>query len=76
MKVETMTTDSCQERVLLVFEPGAQSEMDKVSEYLSANDLAPRRTYTEARDGGDHEIYYFGSCYIGGHLDALEEMTG
>ena len=75
MKVETMTTDSCQERVLLLFDPGEQAARDRVQSYLAQNDISPRREYTETRDDTDYEVYYFGSCYIQGHLDNLTEVA-
>lgn len=75
MKVETITTDSCQERILLLFDPGEQAAMDRVRSYLNQNDISPRREYTEARDDTEYEVYYFGSCYIQSHLDNLTEVA-
>ena len=70
-----MMTDSCQERVLLLFDPDEQAGKDRVRSYLTANDISPRREYTETRDGADYEVFYFGSCYIEGHLDNLTEVA-
>ena len=75
MKVETMMTDSCQERILLLFDPDEQAARDKVRSYLTANDISPRREYTDTRDDTEYEVYYFGSCYIEGHLDNLTEVA-
>lgn len=75
MKVETITTDSCQERVLLLFDPGEQVARDRVRSYLTANDISPRREYSETRDDTEYDVYYFGSCYIEGHLDNLTEVA-
>ena len=75
MKVETITTDSCQERVLLLFDPDEQAARDRVRSYLTDNDISPRREYTEARDDTEYEVYYFGSCYIQSHLDNLTEVA-
>ena len=75
MKVETMTTDSCQERILLLFDPGERNARDKVRSYLADNDISPRREYTETRDDTEYEVYYFGSCYIQSHLDNLTEVA-
>ena len=75
MKVETITTDSCQERVLLLFDSNEQAAMDRVRSYLTQNDISPRREYTETRDDTEYEVYYFGSCYIEGHLDSLTEVA-
>ena len=75
MKLERITTDSCQERVLLLFDPNEQAAKDKVRYYLTDNDISPRREYTESRDDTEYEVYYFGSCYIEGHLDNLTEVA-
>ena len=75
MKLERITTDSCQERVLLLFDPDEQATKDKVRSYLTENDISPRREYTEARDDVQYEVYYFGSCYIERHLDNLTEVA-
>ncbi len=76
MKLEKITTDSCQERVLLLFGPDEQAARDRVRSYLAENDISPRREYKEARDGAECEIYYFGSCYIEGHMDNLTKVAG
>ena len=47
-----------------------------MDEYLSANDLSPKREYTENRDGTDYRVYYFGQCYIGSHVEQLEALAG
>ncbi len=75
MKVETIMTDSCQERILLLFDPNEQAEKDRVRSYLNQNDISPRREYAETRDDAEYEVYYFGSCYIQGHLDNLTEVA-
>ena len=59
----------------MLFDPNEQAARDKVRSYLTANDISPRREYTETRDGADYEVYYFGSCYIEGHLDNLTEVA-
>ncbi len=77
MKVEIIDADGCQDRVLLLFEEdGATDEVARVDEYLSANNLSPKREYTENRDGTDYRVYYFGQCYIGSHVERLEALAG
>ena len=77
MKIEVITADNCQDRVLLLFEGETPSEEDvRVDEYLSANNLSPKREYTENRDGTDYRVYYFGQCYISSHMDELEALAG
>ena len=75
MKLERITTDSCQERILLLFDPNERTVRDRVRSYLTQNDISPRREYTETRDDTEYDVYYFGSCYIEGHLDSLTEVA-
>ena len=75
MKLERIMTDSCQERVLLLFDPGEQATKNRVRSYLSENEISPRREYTETRDNTEYDVYYFGSCYIESHLDSLTEVA-
>ncbi len=75
MKLETISVSPREERVLLLFDPGEQAAKDKVGAYLSSNDLSPRRQYKETRDDTEYEVYYFGHCYIEGHMDNLTEMA-
>ena len=75
MKLERITTDSCQERVLLLFDPDEEATKDRVRSYLTQNDISPRREYSETRDDTEYDVYYFGSCYIEGHLDSLTEVA-
>ena len=77
MKMEVITVAECQDRVLLLFEGETPSEQDaRVDEYLQANNLEPKRQYTENRDGTDYRVYYFGQCYIEGHMDELSALAG
>ena len=76
MKIEVIDVAGCQDRVLLLFEGDTPSDEDaRVDEYLRANDLEPKRQYTENRDGTDYRVYYFGQCYIGSHMDELSAMA-
>ena len=72
MKMEVITVAECQDRVLLLFEGETPSDEDaRVDEYLRSNNLEPKKQYTENRDGMDYRVYYFGQCYIGGHMEQL-----
>ena len=76
MKIEVINVDSCQDRVLLLFEGETPSEQDaRVDDYLRSNNLEPKKQYTENRDGTDYRVYYFGQCYIGSHMDELSAMA-
>ena len=77
MKMEVITAAECQDRVLLLFEGDTPSDEDaRVDEYLLSNNLEPKRQYTENRDGQDYRVYYFGQCYIEGHLEQLSSIAG
>lgn len=76
MKIEVINVDSCQDRVLLLFEGETPSDDDaRVDDYLRSNNLEPKKQYTENRDGTDYRVYYFGRCFIGGHMDELSAMA-
>ena len=50
VKLERITTDSCQERVLLLFDPDEQAARDKVRSYLTDNDISPQtRVHRDTR---------------------------
>ncbi len=76
MKIEVINVAECQDRVLLLFEGETPSEQDvRVDDYLRSNNLEPKKQYTENRDGTDYRVYYFGRCFIGGHMDELSAMA-
>ncbi len=76
MKIETITVSPGEQRVLLRFDPDAPSETDEqVRAFLKANDLEPKREYQETYEGKEHQVYYFGHCYIESHLPKLTEMA-
>lgn len=59
-------------RVLLCFEYGDPDPEDsRVREYLTANNLEPKRVWVEERNGVECEVIQFGQCYLGGHLQAI-----
>jgi len=76
MKMEIITVSPGEQRVLLRFDPDAPSDADEqVRDYLKSNDLEPKREYQETYEGKEHEVYYFGHCYIESHLTQLTEMA-
>ena len=76
MKVEVINVGPKEQRVLLLFDSGGpSSEYERVDEYLHANDLEPKRQYSETRDGKEYLVYYFGHCYLEGHLDHLSALA-
>jgi hypothetical protein len=76
MKMEVIEVKPTEQRVLLLFDgDGPTSESEQVDEYLRANDLEPKRKYSEVRDGKEYMVYYFGQCYLEGHLDQLSALA-
>jgi hypothetical protein len=76
MKLEVITVSPNEDRVLLFFDPEKDSEDDaKVRSYLAENSLDPKREYTETRESTDYNVYYFGHCYIKGHMESLTAMA-
>ena len=72
MKIETIGLDNGQQRILMVFDETKDNTQNvEIDEYLASQELEPKRTYKETRDGKDYKIYYFGSCYLDGHMEKL-----
>jgi hypothetical protein len=62
-------------RVGLIFREGDPDPEDAwVRSYLNAQQLIPRHQQREERDGIACEVLYFGQCYLGQHLRALQEL--
>ena len=76
MKLEVITVAPEEQRVLLLFDPEEQaSGDDQVRSYLQNNGLEPKRQYRETRESTQYDVYYFGHCYLEGHLEALTGMA-
>jgi hypothetical protein len=77
MKMELLSLSDDQKRILLLFDSSELSpEDEKIDEYLHANDLEPKRQYSEMRDGKEYLVYYFGHCYLEDYLDQLSAISG
>lgn len=62
-------------RVGLIFREGdADPEDPWVRSYLDEQQLVPRQRAKEVRDGIPYEVLYFGQCYLGRHLHALQAL--
>ena len=76
MKLEVITVAPEEQRVLMLFEQQRESQDDdQVREYLQQHDLEPKRQYEETRDATRYDVYYFGHCYLEGHLQYLTRMA-
>jgi hypothetical protein len=49
-------------------------EDDAIKAYLDAHELIPKVQGTDQIDGQACEVLYFGGCYLGNHLQVLEDM--
>jgi hypothetical protein len=49
-------------------------EDDAIKAYLAAHELIPKVQGTDQIDGQTFEVLYFGGCYLGHHLQVLEDM--
>ena len=62
--------------MLMLFDQDGRSPDDEqIREYLQQHDLAPRKQYEETRDATRYDVYYFGHCYLEGHLESLTRMA-
>ena len=78
MKMEFVDITSDEQRILMLFDAHGstfQSEQGQVDSYLESQGLSPKRQYFENRGDTEYLVYYFGSCYLDGHLDKLTSMT-
>ena len=49
-------------------------EDGRVRAYLAEQRLDPRRVLTEESEGHEFEVWQFGECYLGMHLQRLESL--
>ena len=52
--------------------PAAKDEAIKA--YLDAHELIPKAQGTDRFEDHDFEVMYFGGCYLGTHLQVIEDM--
>jgi hypothetical protein len=49
-------------------------EDDAIKAYLDEHELIPKIQGTDQIDGEAFEVLYFGGCYLGNHLQIIEDM--
>jgi hypothetical protein len=75
MWMEFTPKDWLMMRVELIFCEGAADPEDPwVRSYLDEQQLVPRHQVKEERNGVPCEVLYFGQCYLGRHLYALQGL--
>ena len=63
--------------VFLAFRQGhADPEDEAVKAYLDEHELIPKLQGTDRLDDEDVDVMYYGGCYLGKHLKAIEEIQG
>ncbi len=67
--------------VYLIFdEDFPDVEDESVKEYVAKNNLVPKQQGKAIYDDEEREVMYFGQCYLGPHLQAIQsiqkEMAG
>jgi hypothetical protein len=76
MWMEFTPKDWLMMRVGLIFCDGDPDPEDPwVRSYLDEQQLVPRHQEKEERDGIACEVLYFGQCYLGQHLHALQKLN-
>ena len=75
MKLEVLNITPEEQRILLVFDREESEQREKVDTYLKSHNLEPKRQYTENRNDEQHLVYFFGHCYLEGHIDQLASMA-
>jgi hypothetical protein len=75
MWMEFTPKDWLMMRVGLIFREGEPDPEDPwVRSYLQEQQLVPRHQVKEERNGIPCEVLYFGQCYLGQHLQPLQEL--
>jgi hypothetical protein len=75
MWMEFIPKDWLMMRVGLIFREGDPDPEDPwVRSYLDAQQLVARHQGKEERNGIACEVLYFGQCYLGQHLHALQKL--
>ena len=54
--------------------PEPEPEDKAVKAYLAEHELVPKWHGTDVLDGREFEVLLFGGCYLGRHLQAIEEI--
>jgi len=76
MWMEFTPKDWLMMRVGLIFCEGDPDPEDPwVRSYLDEQQLVPRHQGTEERNGIACDVLYFGQCYLGQHLHALQKLN-
>ena len=75
MKLEVVNITPEEQRILLVFQGNESDQREKIDTYLKSQNLEPKRQYTENRNDEEHLVYFFGQCYLEGHIDQLVSMA-
>lgn len=61
--------------VFLAFNPERpEPEDEAVRAYLAERDLEPKARGTQVWDGQEFQVLYYGGCYLGRHLEAIQDM--
>ena len=51
-----------------------EPEDEGVKAYLAERDLEPKTRGTTTWEDGEYDVMYFGGCYLGSHLNAIEDI--
>ena len=61
--------------VQLIFDPASpDSEDQEVRDYLTDHELEPRYQYQIEQDGRPCDVFQFGGCYLGRHLQSVGQI--
>ena len=75
MRIKVEPKDFFMYSVYLAFKKeGAEAEDAAVKAYLEQHELMPKMRGTDTVDGEELDVMYFGGCYLGKHLGAIEDI--
>ena len=75
MRIKVEPKDFFMYSVFLAFQKDeAEAEDEAVKAYIEEHELIPKMQGTDTVDGEELDVMYFGGCYLGRHLGAIEDM--
>ena len=75
MRIKVEPKDFFMYSVFLAFQKDeAEAEDEAVKAYIEEHELIPKMQGTDTVEGEELDVMYFGGCYLGRHLGAIEDM--
>ena len=75
MRIRVEPKDFFMYSVFLAFnQDSPEPEDEAIRAYLTDKDLEPKAQGTQVWDGQELQVWYYGGCYLGRHLEAIHDI--